>query len=125
MSTAHLRLSDGRSWAWEFTASGPDQLAAGCLEAWAQCPLRPLPYALELHVRDPEARPPYWAPAGCSSARIVRRPDTATERHNWTTADWSELWETVRTTAARLRELELFFGAASGFAAGAIDGIER
>lgn len=120
-----LRLSDGRSWAWEFIASSPDELAQQCLEGWARCPLKPLPAALELHISDLEATPPpMWVPAGYGSSRIIRNPALATERANWSTADWVDLWTLLQATAVKLRELELFFGAADGFSAAAIDSVK-
>lgn len=122
-SPLKLRLSNGRSWAWEFTARDADELAQQCLEGWAQCPLRPRPASLELHISDPEASPPMWVPAGYGSGRFVRNPAMATERANWSTADWSAFWTLLQETSGKLRQLEIFLGAADGFSAAAIDSV--
>lgn len=122
-----LRLSDGRTWAHEFGASGHHDLRNGCFEAWVACRMewqrraparqwfkrsRPAtPAALELDVLDTSARH-VWVNAshGTVSAgtTIVPCPGPATHAQEWEGPPWDVYWERCLRTWSKCAETTRF-----------------
>lgn len=140
-----LRVSDGRSWAYEFSASGPDDLRDGCFDGFVELAmewrrradmlpahqtikraahLRSLPTSLELHVAGIGGD---WVGANygtdCGQKIIVRTPARTATPHAWGGSDWQEYWGRCARADKAIGEMRKFLAGLPKFLDDSIGGV--
>lgn len=113
--TLKLRLSNGRSWAHEFSASSPDEFRDGCIEALLNAPRGQT--RLWLHVFDEfNDHGNRWRDAsygsGSGACVYVQRPDGSTDQYN--NPQWDRYWLMSVRCHFACQELRDFLGGIIG-----------